>query len=195
MVLGPAPHRELAPVNQFQKGLHYFRLVVGTTMLLHLGRCLDDTHCRSMGAIGDHRFDHVGDAENACFDGNIGTRQFVGIAAAVEMLMVLQDYLRYWPRKIHMGQELVADLRVFMDGSHLFWRECSRFAEYFLGDSLQAYIMQQGTNPKSGKLMGTEAEFSANGAGEISNTVLMIRIHGAARAGRHHEIVDGESKF
>jgi hypothetical protein len=74
-----------------------------------------DAQGRAVGSMGSHRFDHIGDAEDAGLDEDIVPFQAFWVAGAVQALVMLVDDLGQRPVGLHVFKDLIALPGVLLD--------------------------------------------------------------------------------
>ena len=88
-----------------------------------------NTQTGPVGAVGAHRFHHVGHGHDAGFGKDLIPDQAVGVAAAVDPLMMFVDDAGNRTGEGHVLEDLVAGLDVFLDQVVFVARQLGGFAE------------------------------------------------------------------
>src|SRR5690606_25010068 len=103
-----------AVVDHPQAGVHHLGVVALAAPGADFGEGGVEPQGRPVGAVGHHGFDHVGHRHDAGFEADILALEALGVAGAVEALVVLVGDIRHRPGEFHVGEDAVAGDRVIL---------------------------------------------------------------------------------
>lgn len=122
---------------------------------------LSPRHRLAVGPLGDHRIVGVGDAENASFDRDLVSREAIGIAAAVEALVVDSHPCPDLGRPFAV-EHLLAQHRMQPDLRPFRLVERTRLLERLQRDQQLADVVQARSQPEACLHSGGEADRRAD---------------------------------
>jgi hypothetical protein len=102
--LNPEPLARKAKIffpENFQTGINGLGIIEDTAIIGDFFQGLVHSDGWSIGTVGSHGLDHIGDADNAGFKNDIFPRQAYGISRAIQSFMVLQYDVGNRPGKLN----------------------------------------------------------------------------------------------
>lgn len=177
--------------KQAQAGVRRICVERGSSPTLNLGKRFLDSECWTVGPERGHRLDDVRHRDNASFQRNLVAFKTLWIAAAVNLLMVLQGDQRYRPRKLHVLQDVIASLGMILDQRELGFAELSRLGKNLSGNCDLANVVQVARDPQSLPPVGVEAQLGANCDGDLRHAPLVAGGVWVAHRAQRRNHLDG----
>ena len=118
-------------MEERQAGIGHVGIIELATMLGDFVQRDLDAEAGPVGSMGMHGFDHVGNGDDAGFQQDRIAPETVGVAAAVQALVMLLDNAGNRPGEIDGLEDLVAGLGMLLDEGELQFGEPPRLAEDF----------------------------------------------------------------
>ena len=123
--------------------------------------------------MGGHRFDHIGDGDDAGLYQYFVPLQAVWVAGPVHPFVVLPDDLRQGPVGLHILEDLISLFRMFLNQGVLGLCQGRRFGQYFGRDGQFPDVMDGGRPEDPVNLLRGEVHLTSDGAGKVCDTDLV----------------------
>jgi len=164
------------------------------SLRLHLSESLLPRQRGPIAPRGGKGIVHVHDADDLRRERDLLPAQLIGIAAAVELLVMPPDDRLDVPRELDRGQQLDAPHRVHLDDVELFARQPSGLVQDLVRDADLADVVQVRPEPHGGALLvvkpepGRDSERVAGDPLAVAEGVAVARFNRLAPVADHGQV-------
>jgi hypothetical protein len=158
---------------KFQAGFHHGRVVENSFVLGEFIQGFGQAQGRAVRTMGAHGLHHIGHAQDPGFQANFLPLQTLGIAGAIQPLVMLKDNFGSVARERDGLQDIIGYLGMGFDQGKFLGSEFTRLRKKIRGDGELSQIMECAGYPKIMQAILQQAHLSANGTGDLAYPPLM----------------------
>ena len=161
--------------QQVQTGIHDSFVIACTAAAFQFGDDLIHCSCRTVGAVREHGFGHVGDGHDPRFRQYLVTYEALRISGSVHSFVMLKNNGGYRPREPDVLESFVAGLRMLLDQQIFVLIQFAGAAHDFSGNVDLADIVDQGSEFEAADSVFTQAHFAGDRNGQMADPLLVTR--------------------